>query len=128
MLPFDFSANRTSRAHSSQSTIQRISTDVRKYAEKTNKETIITLIGFTPVDIDSLKRPQSILLKAHSQLNSLVKSLNESMYFDRKSIGNEIHRAIAITTSDERSDKPYLGGVKGECKFLKFRLVQCSEQ
>jgi len=127
-LPFDIRKNRACRTHSSESTIQRLTSDVRKYAEKTNAETIPTLIGFSPSNLESMQRSSEALHKAHSQLSSLVKALNESMYFDRKSLSNLMQRALAIATSDERSDKPYSNGMEGECNFLKFRLGQCSER
>ena len=128
VLPFDVRNNRSCRTHSSERTIQRLTTDVRKYAEKTNSETIPTLIGFSPSDIEGLHRTPGVLHKAHSQLSSLVKALNESMHFDRKSLSNLMARALAIATSDERFDKPYAKGIEGECNFLKFRLGQCSER
>ena len=48
------------------------------------------------------------------------------MEFDRMSLGNLMTRALAIATSDERSDQS--GGVKDECNFLRFRLGQISER
>lgn len=108
--------------------MRRITTDVRKYADKTNAEMLPTLIGFTPSDIESLHSSSACLNKARSQLGSLIKSLNASMEFDRKSMANLMHRALAIATSDERSDTPYSGGLLGECNFLKFRLGQCGEK
>lgn len=127
-LPFDLRGTRASRTHSSESTILRLTSDVKKYADKKNSETIPTLIGFSPSDVEGLQRSPAALHKAHSQLSALVKALNESMYFDRKSLSNLMHRALAIATSDERSDKPYANGIEGECNFLKFRLGQCSER
>lgn len=48
------------------------------------------------------------------------------MEFDRMYLGNLMTRALAIATSDERSDQS--GGVKEECNFLRFRLGQISER
>ena len=48
------------------------------------------------------------------------------MEFDRMSLGNLMARALAIATSEERSDQP--GSVPEECNFLRFRLGQVSER
>lgn len=37
-------------------------------------------------------------------------------------------RALAIATSDERSDTPNAGGPTGEINFLRFRLGQVGER
>ena len=128
-VPFDMSnEHRITKTHCSEATMRRITADVRKYADKTNAEMLPTLIGFAPSDIESLHSSSACLNKARSQLGSLIKSLNASMEFDRKSMANLMHRALAIATSDERSDTPYSGGLLGECNFLKFRLGQCGEK
>lgn len=127
-VPFDISHERASKTHCSEATMQRISADMRKYAEKENAGTTPTLIGFAPADIDALHGSPPAMSKAQNQLTALVRSLNSSMDFDRKSLSNLMHRALAIVNSDERSDTPYASGVVGECNFLRFRLGQCSER
>jgi hypothetical protein len=127
-LPFNLGAERATQTHCSQATIQRISTDVIKYAQKTNTETTPVLIGFLPSEVDSYHDFPAALNKAVDQLNKLIKSLNSAMEFDRKSLWNLMNRALAIATSDERSDTPNAGGPNGECNFLRFRLGQCSER
>lgn len=127
-LPFDVSADRASLTHCSQATSRRLVDDVFKYGQKTNMETAPTLIGFTPAEIGSLHRDPAALSKATSQLSKLIKSLNQAMDFDRKSLWNLMKRALAIATSDERSDNPTTGDVKGELCFLKFRLGQVGER
>jgi hypothetical protein len=127
-LPFNLSTERTTQTHCSQATLQRVTTDVLKYAGKANSETTPILIGFTPWEIDSFHDNPGSLSKATSQLSALIKSLNSAMEFDRKSLWNLMNRALAIATSDERSDSPNTGGPNGECNFLKFRLGQCSER
>jgi len=127
-LPFDISRERACKTHSSEASLQRITTDVRKYAEKENAETLPALIGFTPPDIDSFHQSPATLSKAQSQLTLLMRSLFASMDFDRKSLSNLMHRALAIATSDERSDTPYANGAVGECNFLRFRLGQSGEK
>jgi hypothetical protein len=127
-VPFDLSGEKAATTHCSEATMQRIRADVRKYADVTNSESQPTLLGFTPDDIESLHRAPTVLSKALSQVNSLMKSLETSMYYDRKSLSNLMFRALAIATSDERSDVPMGGGDIGECNFLRFRLGQCSER
>jgi hypothetical protein len=127
-LPFDVSTERSSQTHCSVATMNRVKTDVYKYAEKTNTETTPTLIGFTPAEIDSYHTNPGALSKAISQLGKLTKSLNHAMEFDRKSLWNLMNRSLAIATSDERSDTPSSGGPNGEIKFMKFRLGQVSER
>ena len=122
VVPFDVSQDKTSRTHCSQRTIARIGSDVHKFADKTNNEEVPTLIGFSKENIESLftSGPSPSLNKAYSQLNSLLKCLYASMDFDRKSLENLMQRALAIVTSDERSDT-----AGDECNFLRFRLGQC---
>lgn len=127
-LPFSLGTERATQTHSSQATMQRITTDVMKYAGKTNAEKSDVLIGFLPREIDSFHDSPAALNKATDQLNKLIKSLNSAMDFDRKSLWNLMNRALAIATSDERSDTPNAGGPNGECNFLRFRLGQCSER
>jgi hypothetical protein len=86
------------------------------------------LIGFGPSDVDSFHHSVQALNRAITLINSLIKALNASMSFDRKSLANLMFRALSIATSDERSDKPYANGAIGETNFLKFRLGQCSER
>ena len=106
VVPFDLSASKAARTHCSEATTQRISADIQKYAHGANNETTPTLIGFTPGDIDSLHSNPATLKKAISQLGALIKALNGLMEFDRMSLGNLMTRALAIATSDERSDQP----------------------
>jgi hypothetical protein len=127
-LPFSLGAERSTQTHCSQATMQRISTDVIKYAEKTNAEKTAVLIGFMPNEVNSFHDSPAALSKATEQLNKLIKSLNSAMDFDRKSLWNLMNRALAIATSDERSDTPGAAGPDGECNFLRFRLGQCSER
>jgi hypothetical protein len=127
-LPFSVGAERSTQTHCSQATMQRISTDVIKYAEKTNAEKTPVLIGFMPNEVNSFHDSPAALSKATEQLNKLIKSLNSAMEFDRKSLWNLMNRALAIATSDERSDTPGAAGPDGECNFLRFRLGQCSER
>ena len=100
--------------------------DIHKFAYSTNDETTPTLIGFTPSDIESLHSNPAALSKAISQLSALMKALHGLMEFDRMSLGNLMTRALAIATSDERSDPT--GSVQEECNFLRFRLGQISER
>jgi hypothetical protein len=86
------------------------------------------LIGFTPGEINSYHTNPGALSAAIGQLNSLIKGLNQAMEFDRKSLWNLMNRALAIATSDERSDTPNAGGPNGEINFLRFRLGQVSER
>jgi hypothetical protein len=127
-MPFNLNGERATHTHCSQATMQRVSTDVFKYAEKTNAELTPTLIGFSPSEINSLHDSPQAFNKATSQLNSLIQALNQAMQFDRKSLWNLMNRALAIATSDERSDTPNAGGPNGESNFLRFRLGQCSER
>lgn len=127
-LPFDLSSERATQTHCSQATMSRITTDIMKYAAKTNAETVPTLIGFAPAEVASFHRSPAALNKGTSLLKTLTKSLNSAMSFDRKSLWNLMNRALAIATSDERSDTPNAGGHTGECNFLRFRLGQCSER
>ena len=126
VVPFNISASKASRTHCSEATTQRIGTDIQKYAHSVNNETTATLIGFSPSDIESLHSNPATLNKAISQLGALVKALNGLMEFDRMSLGNLMSRALAIATSDERSDPT--GSVAEECNFLRFRLGQISER
>ena len=113
-MPFDLSASKAARTHCSEATTQRISTDIQKYSFSANNQTTPTLIGFTPADIESLHSNPASLKTAISQLGSLIKALNGLMEFDRMSLGNLMARALAIATSDERSDQP--GSViEGRC-------------
>jgi len=127
-LPFDVSTIRSSQTHCSVATMNRIQTDVYKYAEKSNTEVEATLVGFTPGEIQSFHSNPAALSKATAQLSKLNKSLNHAMEFDRKSLWNLMNRSLAIATSDERSDTPNSGGQSGEIKFMKFRLGQVSER
>ena len=129
-VPFDCSTDKVSRTHCSLSTLNRITTDVRKYAQKTNVETIPTLIGFTQQEVYSFHRSPNTLHKAQGQLNNLITSLHTAMDFDRKSLWNLMQRALAIACSDERRDSAFgaQNGFDAETKFLLFRLGQCSER
>ena len=127
-LPFNLDGERSTHTHCSQATMQRVTADVFKYAEKTNAETTPTLIGFSPAEINSLHDSPQAFIKATSQLNALIQALNQAMQFDRKSLWNLMNRALAIATSDERSDTPNNGGPNDENNFLRFRLGQCSER
>ena len=124
-VPFDLSQSKAARTHCSEATTQRIGSDVAKYAYSANNETTPTLIGFTPADIESLHSNKATLKNAVEQLSSLIKTLHGLMEFDRMSLKNLMGRALAIATSDERSDKP--GSVPEECDFLRFRLGQVAE-
>jgi hypothetical protein len=108
--------------------MNRVTADVYKYAEKANTEITPTLIAFAPADIDSLHQSPGALSQATAQLAKLIKSLNQAMEFDRKSLWNLMNRSLAIATSDERSDTPSAGGPNGEINFLKFRLGQVGER
>jgi hypothetical protein len=127
-LPFDVSGDRVAQTHCSQATIQRVATDVLKYSQKANSESSPTLIGFTPREVESFHTNPAALEKATAQLDNLIKGLNQAMAFDRKSLWNLMNRALAIATSDERSDTPNSGGSNGEIDFLRFRLGQVSER
>jgi hypothetical protein len=126
VVPFNLSASKAARTHCSEATTQRITSDVHKYAYSANNEATPTLIGFTPSDIETLHSHPAALNKAISQLSALIKALNGLMDFDRMSLGNLMSRALAIATSDERSDST--GSVTEECNFLRFRLGQISER
>jgi hypothetical protein len=126
-LPFDVSGEKASQTHCSQATMMRVATDVLKYAQKTNSELKPTLIAFTPAEINSFHTNPAALSAAVGQLNLLIKGVKQAMDFDRKSLWNLMNRALAIATSDERSDTPNSGGPNGEINFLKFRLGQVSE-
>jgi hypothetical protein len=128
ILPFDVSSERTSQTHCSMATIQRLTDDVLKYSSKANAETEPYLLGFTPSEVVALHRNPAALSKALSQLSKLIKALNQAMEFDRKSLWNLMKRALAIATSDERSDTPNAGGQLGEINFLRFRLGQVGER
>jgi hypothetical protein len=127
-LPFDVSSERATQTHCSQATMNRVTTDAYKYAEKANTEMAPTLIGFTPAEIDSLHQSPAALSKGTAQLSKLIKALNQAMEFDRKSLWNLMNRALAIATSDERSDTPSAAGPNGEINFLRFRLGQVGER
>lgn len=127
-LPFDVSGVKESQTHCSQATMQRVATDVLKYSQKTNSERKPILIGFSPREIDSFHTNPAALSTALGQLNKLIAGLNQAMEFDRKSLWNLMNRALAIATSDERSDTPNSGGPNGEIDFLRFRLGQVSER
>jgi len=127
-LPFDVSSERSTQTHCSQATIQRVSDDVFKYAQAANLEATPYLIGFTPSEVDALHNSPAALSKATAQLGQLIMALNQAMEFDRKSLWNLMKRALAIATSDERSDTPSAGGPTGEINFLRFRLGQVGER
>ncbi len=127
-VPFDISGERATRTHCSETTSRRIASDVIKFADQANRESLPILKGFTPADVDSLHHSPGAMNQALSQLNILIKTLNSSMSFDRKSLANLMFRAMSIATSDERSDKPFAQGALGEANFLRFRLGQCSER
>ena len=127
-VPFDISGEKATKTHCSEATSRRIASDVRLFADQANKKSSPILTGFTPAEVDSFHHSPQALNKALSLLNSLIKSLNASMSFDRKSLANLMFRASSIATSDERSDKPYANGAIGEANFLKFRLGQTSEK
>jgi hypothetical protein len=127
-LPFDVSGDRVTQTHCSQATMQRVATDALKYSQKANSEKKAILIGFTPGEVDAFHGNPSSLSNALSQLNKLILGLHQAMSFDRKSLWNLMNRALAIATSDERSDTPNAGGQKGEIDFLRFRLGQVSER
>jgi hypothetical protein len=93
-----------------------------------NSEKAPALIGFTPQEVDSLHSNPVALSKAIDQLSKLIRALNQAMEFDRKSLWNLMKRALAIATSDERSDTPNAGGANGEINFLRFRLGQVGER
>ena len=127
-IPFDVSGDKASQTHCSQATMTRVATDVLKYSQKANSEKNPILIGFTPREVDSFHTNPSALSTAVGQVNSLIKGLNQAMAFDRKSLWNLMNRALAIATSDERSDTPNSTGPNGEINFLRFRLGQVSER
>jgi hypothetical protein len=127
-LPFDVSGDRASQTHCSQATMERVATDVLKYSQKANSEKKPTLIAFTPGEIGTFHTNPAVLSRAVGQLNNLIRGLNQAMEFDRKSLWNLMNRALAIATSDERSDTPNAGGPIGEINFLRFRLGQVSER
>ena len=127
-LPFDVSGDRASQTHCSHATIRRVADDVLKYSQTANNETEPMLIGFTPREIDSFHMNPAALSTATEQLGRLIKSLNQAMEFDRKSLWNLMNRALAIATSDERSDSPSTSGPNGEINFLRFRLGQVGER
>ena len=107
--------------------MQRLYSDVQKYADKTNAERIPTLIGFTDSEIELFHQDKTRLAVAHKQLSSLVKILNSCMEFDRKSLQNLSKRALAICNSDERSDDRN-GGKEHESSFMRYRLGQASDR
>lgn len=127
-LPFSVGTERSTQTHCSQATLNRLTTDVAKYAEKANSDTSPTLIGFTPREVDSLHTSPAAMSTATVQMSKLSKALNQAMDFDRKSLWNLMKRALAIATSDERSDTPNAGGPNGEMNFLRFRLGQVGER
>lgn len=127
-IPFDVAGDKASQTHCSQATMTRVATDVLKYSQKANSEKTPILIGFTPREVDSFHTNPATLSSAMGQLNNLIKGLNQAMEFDRKSLWNLMNRALAIATSDERSDTPNSGGPTGEINFLRFRLGQVSER
>jgi hypothetical protein len=127
-IPFDVTSDRSTQTHCSQATMQRVATDMYKYADKTNSEKTPTLLGFRPGEIHSFHTSPGALSTATAQLSKLIKSLNQAMEFDRKSLWNLMNRALAIATSDERSDTPSAGGPNGEINFLRFRLGQVGER
>lgn len=127
-VPFDVSADKSATTHCSQATMQRVATDVLKYAQQVNAERKPTLIGFTPGELNTFHTNPAALHAAITQLTNLIQGLNQAMDFDRKSLWNLMNRALAIATSDERSDTPGGGGPNGEINFLRFRLGQVSER
>ena len=127
-LPFSVASERASQTHSSQATMTRVATDVFKYAQQANSEKSEVLVGFRPSDIDSFHSSPDTLKRATDQLSNLIKALNQAMMFDRKSLWNLMSRALAIATSDERSDTPNSNGPIGEINFLRFRLGQVGEK
>lgn len=127
-LPFDVSGHKATQTHCSQATMRRVVDDVFKYANKANSDTAPYLIGLLPREVDSLHSNPAALSKATAQLGKLIKALNQAMEYDRKSLWNLMKRALAIATSDERSDTPNAGGPVGEINFLRFRLGQVGER
>jgi hypothetical protein len=127
-LPFDVSVEKATNTHCSQATMQRVTTDVYKYAEQANSERTPTLIGFRPAEIANFHHASSTLTSAAAQLSKLSMALHQAMDFDRKSLWNLMNRALAIATSDERSDNPGASGTNGEVNFLRFRLGQVGER
>lgn len=127
-VPFDVSVDKSATTHCSQATMQRVATDVLKYSQQANSEKKPTLIGFTPGEVNAFHSNPVALNSAISRLTDLIRGLNQAMDFDRKSLWNLMNRALAIATSDERSDTPGAGGPYGEINFLKFRLGQVSER
>jgi hypothetical protein len=128
VIPFDVAGDKASQTHCSQATMTRVATDVQKYSQKANSEKTPILIGFTPREVDVFHTHPASLSTAMGQLNNLIRGLNQAMEFDRKSLWNLMNRALAIVTSDERSDTPNAGGAEGEINFLRFRLGQVSER
>jgi hypothetical protein len=128
VLPFDVSGHRVIQTHCSQATMRRIQDDVLKYSSKANSEKEPALIGFSPQDIAGLHNNPAILSKATAQLGKLATALNQAMEFDRRSLWNLMKRALAIATSEERSDSPSASGPEGEINFLRFRLGQVGER
>ena len=120
-FPFDVSSDKASKTHCSARTMQRLYSDVQKYADKTNSEQIPTLIGFSDSDIDLFYQNNQSLIAAQKQLASLVKVLTSCMQFDRSSLRNLMKRALAICNSDERSDEVSTGR-EHECNFMRHRL------
>lgn len=126
-FPFDVSADKASKTHCSERTMQRLYSDVQKYADKTNSTNIPTLIGFTESDIDLIYQNGAKLSFALRQMENLIKILNSCMEFDRKSLRNLSKRALAICNSDERSDDKSRGNIH-ECNFMRHRLGQASDR
>lgn len=127
-VPFDVAADKSATTHCSQATMQRVATDVLKYSQKANSEKKAALIGFTPSEINSFHSNPGALNNAISQLTNLITGLNQAMNFDRKSLWNLMNRALAIASSDERSDAPSTSDPHSEINFLRFRLGQVSER
>lgn len=126
-MPFDLTGDRASKTHCSVKTMQRIYSDVQKYADKTNSEKVPTLVGFSFTDIEALHDDKGRLHSARKQLGQLVKILHSCMQFDRQSLKNLMKRALAICNSDERSDDRN-AGIHHECQFMRYRLGQASDR
>lgn len=128
VLPFDVSGHRVTQTHCSQATMRRIQDDVVRYSNKANSDKEPSLIGFGPQDISDLHNNPATLSTGTAQLGKLAKALNQAMEFDRRSLWNLMKRALAIATSEERSDIPSGGGPEGEINFLRYRLGQVGER
>ena len=125
-LPFSVPNNKTTETHTSQLTMQRLTSDVQKYASTTNNGTTDTLKGFEPRSVTAFLADKAKLHQARGTIDMLLKALQSSLKTDVMAMHKFIQRALATVAQTHEGQLHSVSEKQFQIGLLCNREATCS--